>query len=252
MNKVSISRVKLFKACRRAYELKYIYGLEPVEKAEPLETGYSYHAKLEELYKTGEIDTSDLSKESAMALAYRKYIYPRFRVKSAEDWFEYSLPNGDKLVGRTDAITETGELVEHKTCSGEINEEYEYNLQWDEQIPAYMLATGARRVWYTVCRKPTIRQKKDETEEEFFNRMVAWYDEDTNSKIRVLRIECTEQEIAEFLLELRKTIYDIDHCTHFYKNCSHCMKWGRRCEYSSICLHYDPNENYIEFKKREE
>lgn len=242
----------MFKACRRAYELKYVYGLEPVEIAEALETGASYHSKLEELYKTGAIDITDLSKESAMAIAYQKYIYPRFRVKSAEDWFEYQLPNGDKLVGRTDAITETGELVEHKTCSGEINEDYEYNLQWDEQIPAYMLATGARRVWYTVCRKPTIRQKKDETEEEFFERMCAWYDEDTNSKIRVLRIECTDSEINDFYIELRKMIYEMDHCEHFYKNCLHCNKWGRRCEYSSICLHYDPNQNYIEFRKKEE
>lgn len=251
MSTVSISRVKLFKACRRKYELRYIYGLEPVETAEPLETGLSYHKKIEELYNTGKVDTSDLSKESAMAMAYWKYIYPRFTVKSAEDWFEFLLPNGDKLIGRTDAITVNGELVEHKSCSSEINEDYEYNLQWDEQIPAYMLGTGARKVWYTVCRKPTIRQKKDETDEEFFNRMVEWYDEDTPSKIRLLRIECSESEIAEFLLELRKTIYDIDHCNHYYRNCYHCQKWGRRCEYSSICLNYDPNQEYIDFKKKE-
>ena len=31
---VSISKIKTFKACRRAYELKYIHGLKPVEKAE--------------------------------------------------------------------------------------------------------------------------------------------------------------------------------------------------------------------------
>ena len=44
-----------------------------------------------------------------------------------------------------------------------------------------MLLTGMRKVWYTVCRKPTIRQKKNETDEEFFGRMVAWYDEDTET-----------------------------------------------------------------------
>lgn len=252
VDRLSIGRVKLFKACRRAYELRYIYNLVPVEKAEALETGLTYHSKLEELYKTGEVDTSDFSKESAMALAYKKYIYPKFKVKSVEDWFTYLLPNGAKLIGRTDGITESGELVEHKTCSAEIGEDYEYGLQWDEQIPAYMLATGARRVWYTVCRKPTIKQKKCESDEEFFFRMVAWYEEDTDSKIKLLKIERTEKEIAEFLLDLRKTIHDMESCTHFYKNCAHCQKWGRRCEYSSICLHYDPSQEYIEFKKRED
>ena len=248
---VSISRVKLFKACRRAYELKYIYGLEPVQKAVSLETGLTYHKKIELLYKGEDIDSSDLSRESAMALAYKKYVYPRFRMQSVEDWFEYKLPNGDKLIGRTDGITANGELVEHKTTSSEITEDYEYGLQWDEQIPAYMLATNTRRVWYTVCRKPTIRQKKDESDQEFFDRMVAWYDEDTESKIRLLRLECTDDEINEFSIELRKMIYEMDHCDHFYKNCSYCTKWGRRCEYSSICLHYDPNQEYIEFKKKE-
>lgn len=251
MSTVSISRVNLFKACRRAYQLKYIYNLEPVERAESLETGATYHSKIEELYKTGALDVSDLSKESAMATAYQKYIYPKFRVKSVEDWVEYMLPNGDKLIGRVDGITESGALVEHKTTSAEIGEDYEYGLQWDEQILAYMLATGARKMWYTVCRKPSIRQRMNETDEEFFNRMVAWYDDNTESKIKLMQIERTAKEVNDFALELRKMIYDIDHCDHYYRNCYHCNKWGRRCEYSSICLHYDPNQEYVEFRRRE-
>lgn len=251
MSAVSISRVKLFKGCRRAYELKYIYGLEPVERPESLETGLSYHEKIEELYRTGQVDFSDLSKESAMALAYKKYIYPRFKVKTVEEPFEYLLPNGDKLVGRVDGLTEDGDIVEHKTTSLEIGEDYEYGLQWDEQIRAYMIAHGTRRVWYTVVRKPTIRKKKNESDEEFFWRMCEWYEEDMPSKIRLMRFECTEKELAEFLLDLRRTIYEIDHCSHFYKNTMHCTRYGRRCEYASVCLHYDPSQEYIEFTKRE-
>ena len=249
---VSISKIKTFKACRRAYELKYIHGLEPVEKADALETGLGYHHKLEELYTTGELDTSDLSRESAMAVAYAKRIYPKFKVNSVEDWFSYLLPNGDKLVGRTDGITDNGVLVEHKTTSQEIGEDYEYNLIWDEQILAYMLATNTRKMWYTVCRKPTIRQKKGETDEEFFKRMVDWYDEDTDSKIRLLMVERTDEEVNDFALDLRKTIYDMQHCTHFYRNCLHCNRYGRRCEYASVCMHYDPEQEYIEFRRREE
>lgn len=255
--KVSISRIKLFKACRRAFELKYIECLEPETVSDALQTGLSYHSKLEELYTNGSFDASDNSRESAMALAYQKYIYPHFKVKSVEDWFEYEINvERDVLVGRTDGITEDGELVEHKTTGAVSLEEYEYGLQWDEQILAYMLATGTRKVWYTVCRKPTIRQKKGETEEEFFARMVAWYDEDTESKIRLIELTRTDEEVEAFRKSLQVIVNDIWFAKNmgeklFYRNTLHCNCWGRRCEYSPVCLHYDPETEYVGFKKVE-
>ena len=133
-------------------------NLEPIQKAEALETGSNYHSLLEELNKTGNFE-SDYSKESAMVTAYKKYIYPHFKVTEAEKYVEYDLGNGDTLIGFVDGVTDNGYIVEHKTTSQEITEQYEYNLLWDEQILAYMLLTGMRKVWYTVCRKPTIRQK---------------------------------------------------------------------------------------------
>ena len=249
--KYSISRIKLFKACRRAYELKYVYGLEPVEQAEALETGLTYHEKLEQLYKDGYFDADDYSKESAMAMAYKKYIYPKFKVKAVEEWAHHGISSMDQLIGRLDGIAEDGRIVEHKTTSAEIGEDYEYNLQWDEQILAYMLMTGAREVYYTVCRKPTIRQKKGESDEEFFERMVEWYDEDTDKKIKLLKIERTDEEVRAFEEDLKHIVWEMGNCNYFYKNCMNCNKWGRRCEYSSICLHYDPNQEYIEFTRRE-
>lgn len=248
--RLSISRIKLFKACRRAYELKYIYGMEPVEVAESLQTGLSYHEKLEQLYANGSFDI-DMSKESAMACAYQKYIYPKFKCKRPEEWFEHKLMTGDVLVGRVDGIADDGKLVEHKTTSAEITEEYEFSLQWDEQLLAYMLMTGSREMYYTVCRKPTIRQKKNESDEEFFWRMVAWYDEDTDSKIRLLRISRTDEEVEQFLDAVEKMAYEMNHTDHFYRNTSHCRHWGRMCEYAPICLYYNPGQEYVEFTKVE-
>lgn len=249
---LSISQIKLFKACRRAYELKYIEGLEPVEKASALQTGIGYHEKLEQLYRDGDFDASDFSKESAMATAYKKYIYPEFKVRAVEEWCEYK-DGGIPLIGRVDGMTEDGDLVEHKTTSLEPIE-YEYNLQWDEQLMAYMLMTGAQKVWYTVCRKPTIRQKKNESEQEFFERMVAWYDEDTDSKIKLIQVGRTDEEIEAFKKSFENIRDDISLAGRygdFYRNTCHCNAWGRRCEYSSICLHYDPNQEYVEFTRKE-
>ena len=247
--RLSISKIKLFKSCRRAYQLHYIEGLTPVDTSEALETGLNYHERIEDLYENGTVDISDYSKEAAMATAYMKYVYPKFRVKACEEWLEYKLPNGDMLVGRADGIAEDGRLVEHKTTSGEITEEYEYDLQWDEQMLAYMLMTGAREIWYTVCRKPTVRQKKGETDEEFFDRMVAWYDEDTDNKIKCMLLTRTDEEVEEFRQELGKMAFEMNHASNFYRNTGNCKRWGRRCEYASVCLSYDPDQEYVEFTK---
>lgn len=255
--KLSISRIKTFKACRRAYELKYIENLVPAQNPEALEVGKKYHKIIEDLNNgvdiiNGEEYAEDYSREHAMARAYLTHIYPRFKVVEAEKHLEYDLGDGDVLVGIADGIADDGHIVEHKTTGQDITEAYEYGLQWDEQILAYMLMTGMRKVWYTVCRKPTIRQKKDETDEQFFYRMIDWYEEDSDSKIRLLEIERTDEDVAQFEDELMLMADDIRHAGHYYRNTCHCNMWGRRCEYSSICLYYDPEQEYIEFVRREE
>lgn len=244
---ISVSRIKLFKACRRAYQFRYLEGLKPVEQAESLKTGTNYHELLENLYKTGELSGLGLDKESAMAVAYERYIYPKFSVTASEEWFEK-----DGFIGRVDGVAEDGRLVEHKTASSDIGEEYEFNLQWDEQILMYMYLTGARSMWYTVCRKPTIRQKKNESEEEFFERMVRWYDEDTESKIRVFEVSRTDEEVEQYARELREIAEEMRTTHNLYRNPCYCNHWGRRCEYSPICLNYDPTEEYVGFRRNDE
>ena len=255
--KCSISRLKLFKACRRAYYLKYIEGLEPVQKSEALEIGTNYHELIEGLYNIGSLPPAedDWSKELAMAKAYEKYIYSQFKVKSVEEWAE-GIVGKHILIGRVDGIAEDGSLVEHKTTSLNLDE-YEFNLQWDEQMLAYMWLTDTTHIWYTMIRKPTIRQKKDESEEEFFQRMINWYNEDTDSKIRVVKLERTRDQIADCIKELWWIMDDIESLdtqdiSRWSKNTCYCNHWGRRCEYANICLNYDPNQEYVEFVRGEE
>lgn len=250
--KVSISKVRLFKSCRRAYELKYIEGLEPITSSPALELGRSYHDKIEELYKTGTIDTSDYSQASAMAKAYELYIYPRFKVKAVEEWFEYKLDGVHSIIGRVDGITESGCLVEHKTTSMNLID-YECDLEWDEQILCYMLAYGVNDMVYTMIKKPTIRLRKGETEEQFFRRMVDWYAEDTSSKIKLINIFRTDKELEEFKTEMVKMCNEMEFAEetgHLYRNPAYCRRWNTLCEYAQVCKHYDPNEPYVNFERR--
>lgn len=255
--RLSISRIKAFKSCRRRYQLRYLERLLPVEKSEALEVGSNYHKLLEACNTSVDafeelLRENPYSKEAAMALAYRKYIFPRFHVTCAEKWIEYDLGDGNKLVGCIDALADDGSIVEHKSVGSDITEQYEYNLQWDEQILAYMMMTGARKVYYTVCRKPTIRQKQNETEEEFFKRMIEWYDVDTDSKIRLLELYRSDAEVEQFRLDLMAMVDEMSNARNFYRNTCHCNMYGRRCEYSSVCLFYDPDQEYVEFTKGEE
>lgn len=252
--RVSISKLKSFKACRRKYKLHYIEGLTPVVTAPALETGSNYHKQIELLNTNMQafLEQGDFSKEHAMALAYKKYVLPKVKIVEPEKWLNYDLGNGDELVGIVDGIADDGLIVEHKTTGEDNLEKYEYGLQWDEQILAYMLMTGKRVVHYTVIKKPTIRIKKDETEEDFFARMVAWYDEDTENKIRVLELTRTDEEVGEFKLQLLhdvRMMKEAQQDRDFYRNTCNCNLYNRRCEYSSVCLNYNPEQEYIEFMK---
>lgn len=252
--KLSISSIKLFKACRRAYELHKVYGVDPIQKAEALQIGSSYHEMVENLHLTGEVPELS-TKETAMVIAYAKYIYPDMPKFTPEKWVEKDCGRGNTIIGRVDGIViDESAIVEHKTTSISIDE-YEYNLQWDEQLLTYFLATGTNTAYYTICRKPTIRQKSTESDYEFAQRCLDWYDEDTFDKIRLIKVSRSDEEIHEYKKYLGKIFSEVKRAQksgNFYRNTCHCNSWGRKCEYAPICLNYDPTQEYVGFQKKGE
>ena len=262
---ISSSKVKVYKACKRLYFFKYVENLEYIQTIQTLEDGKTYHSKIEQLYNEGNFDIDEENpKISAMACAYKKYIYPQFKVSRAEEWFEMKLTPTHTLVGRFDGIADDGCVVEHKTTSADVDDEYIYNLQWDEQVLNYMLASGKNKIYYTVCKKPTIRQKQSETAEEYYERCCAWYADDTDKKIRVIKVTRSEQEVANHKAALKYIVGCMEDDENlskgecfkdefiYYRNCSQCTAYGRKCEFASICLDYDPKLEYVEFKKKEQ
>lgn len=254
--KLSASLIKTYKMCRRKYELRYIEELEPIDKAQALQDGTDYHAMIEAFYQgegigyTGEGNP----KVCAMAMAYVEYLWQKHKelkeVEYAEKWFEYPLTKKHSIVGRNDAITKDGIPVEHKTVSCDIDDEYIYTLQWDEQILTYMLANSINEMYYTVIRKPTIRQKQGETDQEFFNRCADWYKEDTDKKVKLIKVTRSFAEIEEHRKNLIVIAEEIERCKHFYRNPNACNCYNRRCEYSQICLDYTPELQCVNFEKK--
>ena len=254
--KLSASLVKTYKMCRRKYELKYLEELEPIVKSQALQDGTNYHEMIEGFYKGKGVGYEEgmNPKICAMALAYIRFVYQEKeelrKIEYAEKWFEYPLTSKHSIVGRNDAITVDGIPVEHKTTSGDVDDEYVYSLQWDEQILTYMLANSINEMFYTVVRKPSIRQKQNETDAEFFNRCCEWYEVDTEKKVRVIKVTRSFLELEEHRKTLILIAKEIENCKNFYRNPNACTCYNKRCEYSQVCLNYNPQLEYVEYKKK--
>lgn len=233
------------------YELRYICNIIPVQKSEALERGTSYHECVEALV-SGKDMPAATPKVVAMVNAFKKYVYPFLDFSSVEEWKRYNIGDGRHIIyGRVDGIDRSGAVIEHKTVSGEIDGDYLLRLDIDEQIPTYMLACNTNDVIYTVCSTPTIRQKKDETDDEYISRCAEWYAQSPHSRCTTVRIHRSDEELAEFAKEQCAVVDEIENCKSFFRNPNNCLKWGRLCEYAPICKKYDPNVGYVNFVKRE-
>ena len=134
-----------------------------------------------------------------MARAFIKYILPQLpEIVDVEQEFRYRLARGIYLKGKIDAVSVDG-LIEHKTTGNYITDEYMYKVDFmNDQVSNYLIAKEETRpVTYTVITKPTIRLKKTETLDEYIERCEAWYDEDTERKIRVFTVSRTKEELEE-------------------------------------------------------
>ena len=74
---ISISRIKSYKECLRAYELRYVDNLENLTPAPALVTGKSYHGKIEELIENGEFEDTGSKTD---ATRFRKVYLSRVRI----------------------------------------------------------------------------------------------------------------------------------------------------------------------------
>lgn len=250
---ITTSQIRAFKSCRRLYELQYIELLRPKVESEALTTGASYHRLVEGIIKGEQV--SPISIPEIMAHRFQVSILPKLpKIEAIEKQFKVRIGRGKFLIGKIDAICEDGTPIEHKTTSDTIDEKYINRLQWDDQVTNYLLALSlergqiVNRVIYTVIKKPTIRQKQNETIEEYINRCVAWYDEDTEHKVATFPVVRSKDELAEKQAELVDICKEIKSCKRFYRNPQHCSIIG--CQYASVCLSYTPEIGAIEFVKK--
>ena len=237
---LTASMLRTYKSCPRLYELQYREMLKPAVAADYLTTGTNYHSAVESILKGEPFDNTGIV--GAMADAFYHTIPWRdWNIQSVEYQFDVAITSFCHMQGKMDALCVDGTPIEHKTTSAAINEKYIHNLAWDDQVSFYLLALSlisgkpVTRVIYTVCQKPSIRLKKNQTEEEYIEEVRGWY---TPEKIQVLEVVRSVAELKETEEEVRSIVSEIRRRKHFYRNPRHCSMIG--CPYASICLNYDP------------
>ena len=238
------SMVKCFKQCPRRYELEYVHDLKPRTPASYLSLGTEYHAKVEAILKGEEWSEDGVA--GAMAGAFKTYSgFKEWNLADTEKEFSVQIQGNLYLMGRMDAVMTDGTPIEHKTFGGGDWDKYVIHLAWDDQVTLYLLATGARQCIYTVCKKPTIRQKKDETEDEYMQRVWEWYTPDKFGVFKVTRARGEIEAARDELITLAGTIGR----GHFYRNPQACALVA--CPFESICLSYRGEIVPVNFEKKE-
>ncbi len=177
----------------------------------------------------------------------------------SEEWFEIPLDNGMHSLGGFIDAQCYDSVIEFKTTSAKIGEDYVYKFEFvDEQILSYLLAkpekSNARVI---VIQKPTIRLSKNESNIDFVSRCLEWLKSNTNTSIKDIYIEKSKKDLEDHYNYLCRMADEMEYCDNFYRNNSACMRYGSLCEYASICGNYEQYKDNsiplpIMFTKKEE
>lgn len=265
-------------ACHQRYAYEYVDRIAPIVKPAGLRLGGAFAkatetgdpedgvAKLEgEASIFTQDDQDKLTTDSAIVrAAVKAYLKAYGRRERREFGYRVRLRNPDTgaysrtfdLEGYADGLTEGWELIEDKFV-GKLDKVAIKRLKLDRQLAlecyGIWRATGEEitDISYRFTRKPSIKQKKSETVDEFAERVEADYEERpefylleepiTRSADDLVRIEA---ELWQWAAQRREAA----RARIFPRNSSHCHDYGG-CPFLPLCVG-DPDAPSL-FKTRE-
>lgn len=287
MEVLTFSRIKARKNCPMAEHIRYDLELVPRNKKKSLGLGSAVHLGLETddidkavgyfdgVFPDSQEEANELEVQRATVRAMLTGYFDRFGKWDKETIRELSfdipirnpktgaVSRSFRLQGKIDAITVIDGktwLVEYKTAS-QINKGYFERVSLDEQITLYMYAyretfgVKPEGVIYRVLKKPTIRQTKKESLEQFCNRLEQDYVDRPDFYFFEQKYYRSENDLKQFEKELwaftQQYLYEKRNDINC-KNASRCLDFGQ-CEYMPICLgEADMELDYVKKEKHEE
>ena len=263
MRNISASGLSMFRGCPKSFYYKYVEGLRRIDQTdtEQLQIGKIFHALLE-----GEKPEIELDFKTTLSIeASADFVKNGYRIQALEG---KTLAEFDKNTKKEFELTEDGfigfiDLVIERE-DGDILVDYKYVASLDyansyrlsDQTKLYpylyQKQTGrkAAKFIYLCVVKPTIRLKKDEQPDQYFDRVVEWYGNEFTAKIGEVVIERDklddlEQELAQDLHFIRHMIDN----EMYYRNTGNCIKYNTKCLYYPICYEEENWEIYYEVKE---
>ena len=253
---ISVTEYQTRLRCPREHQYAYIHRREPFRKdSEALEIGTQFHEFLER-YWLGQSYTDAVTGTTnplivGMAQAYARHWgspSKEYEVIGVEQYFTSGQGHGyfDGL-----ARDRGGHLfvVEHKTTSEKIDPASSYwtKLEVDPQVSLYydaaaeLLNEPVRGVLYDVVRKPTIRQKKGESNEAFANRCAAWCIGPDAPQRQIIVRTAQQLEVARGEVAIvTNQIENVSRVIPEPRNTTACMRYGRTCGYFAVCAGQQP------------
>lgn len=245
---LTASAIKTYLDCPRKYQWQYVERIRSIKKSDALWFGTLYHEVLEKLdLKEDWQDIvryvlshakDDVQAHQVLRLAAGKPPDDGYEVIETEGVFETEI-GGVAVTGKRDRIVRLPDkrkaLQEYKTSSEDISPGSIYwrRLRMDIQISLYMISADVDVVIYDVVRKPSIRQKKAETVEEYSQRLAddiasrpEWY--------------YRKQEIPRMPADAESAVSDIQgvdaliKLQQYPRNTASCTRYGE-CPYFAEC-----------------
>ena len=261
------SQIQTWLSCRRYYKFEYVDLLKSVEESPALRIGSAVHYALHyhylgkddgvtrfydsiEHFTTPDIDSIETERclVNNIMNGYRNYYADeKIEVLETEQVIKTNIASDTWFAGKIDMIAEIEGnkwLFEHKTTSN-LENGYFDKLALDSQITGYLYLTtqkypDIRGVVYNVLRKPSIRQKQNETIEEFYQRMKQDYLARPEFYFQRREVVRNDKELAEFPEYVKNIANEIRWNRGFFpRNPSQCNLYGS-CTFRSLCIEYSP------------
>lgn len=225
---LTASRMSTLLGCPRKHFWRYEMGLKAVTDAHALRFGSAWHAAMEGRwrgisledvipsavaeYQFEEIDVATLT--GLLAGYYRRYDSENVRELHPEVEFRHRIDGSRTFdsAGKIDGlgVLDDGRLalVEHKTTGDSVDSGSAYwvRLRLNQQVMQYVVAARALGwdiavILYDVTKKPSIRQRKTETVEEFGERLAADTQERPDFYYARREVPVLDQDLEEFKVQ---------------------------------------------------
>ncbi|BFH12646.1 PD-(D/E)XK nuclease family protein [Paenibacillus melissococcoides] len=272
MEVLTHTRLQTRKNCPKMDYWRNIRGLVPIRKKQSLNIGGAFHIGMETrsvekavmyMRNSSVPANQEEAEELELAVAIVEGMitgalqrWPRLGIENyPEQKFEVPIFNpatgsaskSFRLGGKTDELLRledgTWWLMEYKTAS-QIGQAYIERLDLDSQITTYIHGLQLKYpeivisgVFYRIAKKPSIRQTKKETFEEFRQRVIRDYQERPDFYFFEQQLYRSQKDLQEFREELwgftQEYLFAKRSGIH-YKNTSRCTEYGR-CPYIDLC-----------------